>query len=384
MKEKIVQTFRDNSGVSDECARINTQRVYYLALISIPVRIISILLFFTKSNETPVLRTWSRGIIASHVILLIFIVGFFISARKLKRKPQLSTAMRVLQYMVVAVIMSSGIAIVTFDQLVTTNITPFVITSVVCGAVFLIRPLVSCLIFLASYGAYYFYVALTITDQNILLSNRVNGITAVAIGFLLSFILWRYNYTNIVQKRRIESQQKQLEHLAYYDPLTGLPNRRLLNQLIKREFASMERHGHETVLIILDIDDFKKINDTHGHLAGDRILRQLAYLLKDNVRELDTVARFGGEEFVILMPQTTVEEGYATAERLRKRIMEERFAAESETMQITSSFGVSSLREVDSKILEDSFLLADKALYLAKQSGKNRVEKANEKASAPL
>jgi len=211
-----------------------------------------------------------------------------------------------------------------------------------------------------------------------LLSNRVNGITAVGMGFLLSIILWRYNYTNIIQKRRIETQQKQLEQMAYYDPLTDLPNRRLLEKLIKREFSLVQRYEHETVIVILDIDDFKMINDTYGHPVGDNVLRQLADLLKNNVREADTVARFGGEEFIILMPNTSMKEGYDLAERLRKLIMEKRFTIESISLQITSSFGVCSMHDIDSQTLNDWYYLADKALYLAKQGGKNKVEKAFE------
>jgi diguanylate cyclase (GGDEF)-like protein len=377
LERKIAQVFQDNNSVLGECAQINTRRIYYLAIIAIPLRIIDIFLFaFTKSYDTLVLKTWSQGIIASHSVLLVLMIGFFLTTHRLKKRTEPNTTMFVLQYIVVVVIMASGIAIVTFDQLVTTNITPFLLICIICGSVFLIRPLASFMIYVASYMAYYYSIALTITDQQILLSNRVNGITAVGVGFLLSFIIWHYNYTNIIQKRRIESQQKQLEQMAYYDPLTDLPNRRLLEKLIKRELASVQRYGQETVIIMLDVDDFKLINDTYGHQVGDSILMQLADLLQNNVRETDTVARFGGEEFIILMPNTSVEEGYSFAERIRKTIMEKVFSVGSVTLQITSSFGVSSMGDINSQNLEDYYLLADKALYLAKQSGKNRVEKA--------
>lgn len=378
IKGIILKKFHDNSSVLADCAVINTRRIYYLSIIAIPLRIIDIYLFaFTKSYDTLVQKTWSQGIIASHSILLIFMIGFFLTSHKLKNRIEPNATMFVLQYLVMVVIMTSGIAIVTLDQLVTTNITPFLIVCIVSGSVFLIRPLVSFLIYVTSYVAYYCLIGLTITDQHILLSNRVNGITAIGLGFLLSIILWHYNYTNIVQKRRIEVQQKQLEQMAYYDPLTDLPNRRLLEKLVKREFSSMQRYGYETILIILDIDNFKNINDTYGHRAGDDILRQMADLLKNNVRESDTVARFGGEEFIILMPNASVEEGYAYAERLRNLITETRFTIGPIELQITSSFGISSMRDINSQTLEDYYFLADKALYLAKQSGKNRVEKAN-------
>jgi diguanylate cyclase (GGDEF)-like protein len=375
IKGKKIKTFLDNSSVLGECARINIRRIYYLSIIAIPLRIINIFLFvFNKSYDTLVLQTWSQGIIASHSLLLILMIVFFLTTHKLKDRIEPNTTMFILQYIVVVVIMASGIAIVTLDQLVTTNITPFILTCIISGSVFLIRPLVSFLIFITSYVAYYCLIALTITDPQVLLSNRVNGITAIGLGFFLSIILWHYNYTNIIQKRRIEIQQKQLEQMAYYDPLTDLPNRRLLEKLVKREFSSMQRYGHETVLIILDVDNFKNINDTYGHPAGDDILRQLADLLKNNVRDSDTVARFAGEEFIILMPNASVEEGHAFAERLRELIMGKRFTAGPIALRITASFGVSSMRDINSQNFEDYYFLADKALYLAKQGGKNKVK----------
>ena len=378
IKRKIIKKFYDNNSILDESARINIRRIFYLSIIAIPLRIIDICLFSFKENyDTLVLKTWSQGIIISHFILLILMVGFFLTTLKLKNRTESNTAMFVLQYIVVVVIMASGIAIVTFDQLVTTNITPFILVCIISGAIFLIRPLISFVMYVTSYVAYYYSISLTITEQQVLLSNRVNGITAIGIGFLLSIIIWHYNYTNITQKRRIEIQQKQLEQLAYYDSLTGLPNRRFLENLIKREFSLMKRHGYETVIIILDIDDFKNINDTYGHLVGDNVLKQLADLLRNNVRESDTVSRFGGEEFIILMPKTSLEGGYVFAERLRKIIMEERFTVGSLTLRITSSFGVSSLHDINNQALEDADIKKAVKIEL-KQQGKSRDAALNE------
>jgi diguanylate cyclase (GGDEF)-like protein len=283
--------------------------------------------------------------------------------------------MSVLQYIVAVVVMVSGVVIVAIDQLVTTNITPFLLVNIIIGAFFLFRPLVSFFFFLCSYAAFYYSIAFTITNQEVLLSNRVDGVSAVGIGLFLSIILWQYNYTNTIQKKFIEMQQKQLEQMAYYDPLTDLPNRRLFEKMVKREFAAMQRYGHETVIVFSDIDDFKFINDTYGHAVGDEVLKQVAELLKNNVRESDTVARFGGEEFIILLSRASVDEGCAFAERLRKIIMEKTFSVGSLSLKITSSFGVSSLRDVSGKTLENYYYHADQALYQAKQSGKNRVEK---------
>lgn len=383
IREKLLKTFQNNNSVVGESALINTHRLFYLAIIAIPLRFINIFIITSStSHDTKILRVWSQGIIASHFILLLFMIGFFLATLKLRKRTEPNTAVFVLQYLSVIVIMAAGIAIVTIDQLVTNNITPFLLTCIACGTIFLIRPLISFIIYSTSYLTYYLLIALTITNQEMLLSNRVNGITAIGIGLLLSIILWNYSYTNITQKRRIEMQQKQLEQMAYYDSLTDLPNRRLFKKLIEQELASMHRHGHESVVIMLDIDDFKNINDTYGHPVGDEILRQLAHLLNSNIRKYDTVCRFGGEEFIILMPKTSLEGGAVFAERLRKLIMEEKFIVGSITLQFTCSFGVSLLSVNDGQNSENYYFLADKSLYVAKHSGKNRVEIAE--GSLPL
>ena len=374
IKEKAITTFRNHSSVLNDSTLININRLFYLSAIAAPIRVLDIFLF-TADPSVP--KAWSRGIILSHLILLVFYSGVFIVSLHLRKKAQVNLTMRILQYVIPFIVLLSGIIVTAIDQLVTTNITPFLLVSIVFGAVFLIRPLFSALILMVSYLVYYFAIALTITNPQVLLSNRVNGITAVALGFLISAMSWYYNYTNITQKRRIESQQEQLKQMAYYDPLTNISNRHFFNKTIKKEFSAMQRYRYSSVIIIFDLDDFKMINDTYGHLAGDHVLKQVAQLISSNVRRSDTVSRFGGEEFVILAPRISLDEGYALAEKLRKLIAGKAFIAGSTTSHITASFGVSLLQASEDHGSEYYISLADKALYLAKNRGKNRVEKAS-------
>lgn len=354
----------------DECVLTNNRRLFYLADIAIPLRIINILLFLsTDSNDMRVLKIWERGIIYSHLTLLILMIVALLLSMKYRKRTVPNKRMRVLQIFTVVVTLLTGVVIVTFDQLVTTSITPFMLTCIVIGLVFLIRPIVSFIMYLIVYLIYYFMISLTISNPQVLLSNRVNGITAVALGLFISIVLWNYNYFYITQKRCIENQKRQLEQMAYYDCLTDLPNRRFIDKIIEQELSFIKLKGHSSVLVLLDIDNFKVINDTYGHMAGDQVLRQLAKLLKENIRETDTVSRFGGEEFVILMPNTSLEEGYELTERLRKQVVKEKFTINSIEINVTASFGVSRLWNPN-----EYYSLADKALYLAKQRGKNRVE----------
>ncbi|HBL50389.1 MAG TPA: hypothetical protein DDZ65_09135 [Firmicutes bacterium] len=124
----MIKTYHDYGSVLDECALINTRRIFYLAIIAIPLRIVNIFLFaFTSTFDTPVLKKWSLGIIGSHFLLLLFMIGFLIIAKRYKDRTKPNKTMFILQYITAIVIMVSGIAIVVIDQLVTTNITPFIL-----------------------------------------------------------------------------------------------------------------------------------------------------------------------------------------------------------------------------------------------------------------
>ena len=376
LKRRIIMQFHSNTRILDECALINIKRIFYLSLIIIPMRIMNIILF---TSNTSLSRVWQRSIIASHVIILIFWIGLLFIVYSLKNKAQPNTTIHTIQYLAPISIMASGIIIVTIDQLVTTNITPFLLVSIVVGMVFLIRPIISAMIFFSSYIVYYYSIALTITNEQLLLSNRANGTTIVGIGFLMSVIIWHYNYVNITQKHRIQEQQKQLEEMAYYDQLTNLHNRHFFYKVIKKEFSLMKRYGYESIIIILDVDDFKNVNDTYGHLVGDQLLKQLAQLILNNIRESDTIARYGGEEFIILAPRTNLEAGTILANKLKDIIAETPFIINQYVIHITASFGVSPVQLNEGQEFEDFFSIADEALRLAKIYGKNRVEKILDK-----
>ena len=166
----------------------------------------------------------------------------------------------------------------------------------------------------------------------------------------------------------IEEQRKK----AMHDALTGLPNRESYQQRLEQEVQRIKRYGGKLSLMVCDVDLFKRINDSYGHLAGDKVLKIIAKSLQKNLRDSDFIARFGGEEFVALMPETTTSEAKVVAEKLRKKIEESPFNFKKEPVQITVSFGISELAEGES--IEEVFARADKALYKAKENGRNQIQ----------
>lgn len=160
---------------------------------------------------------------------------------------------------------------------------------------------------------------------------------------------------------------------AITDPLTGAYNRRGWSDLGHREVARVHRFRHPMSLIMLDIDHFKDINDTYGHTVGDKVLRNLARTLGECLREIDILGRYGGEEFIVLVPETGRESATSLAERLRKTIAEAPMSTDGDELRITISLGVATLIPDETTSFEELAEKADRALYQAKRTGRNRV-----------
>ena len=162
---------------------------------------------------------------------------------------------------------------------------------------------------------------------------------------------------------------------AETDPLTGLKNRRYFLERGEKLLQSGRRADFPMSIILCDIDRFKRINDTYGHSTGDKAIKKTTRILADNVRDDDLLARFGGEEFIALLPQTDLQAAMEVAERMRSRIEDSQIKVPNSSFNLTTSFGVVEMIGLD---LEANIVRADKALYAAKSHGRNRVEIARD------
>jgi len=164
------------------------------------------------------------------------------------------------------------------------------------------------------------------------------------------------------------------------DPLTGIGNRAAMNQSFEREIKLARRHKHSLAMLLIDVDHFKEVNDNLGHQNGDVTLQQVVKITQDTLRETDQIYRYGGEEFVALLTNTSGTDAKLIAERIRVNIAMSPIALESQDLQCTVSVGVSKL--VDEDDIDSLFKRADDALYVAKGDGRNRVELAKTDAKA--
>lgn len=206
-------------------------------------------------------------------------------------------------------------------------------------------------------------------------------ITAI-IALLFALLTSRLIYFSAIEQSRTEKERlehlvkqrtKEIEILSQIDSLTGLWNRRHLEESLESEFKRAKRYDQELSIIIIDLDHFKNVNDTYGHMAGDEVLRQISFRIKAYQRETDFIGRYGGEEIVVILPETDINTAINVAEGIRMIIEQDPVEFEDELIIVTTSIGVNSLRD-DHENYATLFAEADEALYSAKKLGRNRVE----------
>ncbi len=200
-----------------------------------------------------------------------------------------------------------------------------------------------------------------------------NIICLVGLGTVLSMLTATKFEASL---RRAWDQEQRAAQEARTDVLTGSSNRRHFEEAALAEWGRCKRYGRDAALLLFDLDHFKRVNDQYGHGIGDRVLRRVAALCRDEIRDIDTLARIGGEEFALLLPETDAAQATVLAERLRQRLADERIDTGKGAISVTASFGIAPLLNGDAE-WRQALRQADAALYRAKAAGRNRIELAS-------
>jgi diguanylate cyclase len=383
IKSQVTQILQLHHEFGDRLVGKSFSRLFILSVIATPVSAAHVLVFSGMHLETGAEQQWQRGIMLYHgIMFLLFSVLTWWTRPALKLSVDVQKR---ISRVIHALVLAAGVAVTSIDQLVTPAVTPFLVACTVAGALFIVNPLTALILYSALFGFYSIALTLTQTDPVILTSNLVNGLTACCIAVGLSWILWQQNIRTLQQQDVIFHQQhelelsnRQLELLATRDDLTGLANRRMLQMLAAEEQTLMVRQNTPACLLLLDLDLFKNINDELGHPAGDELLRQLGTLLTQTVRASDRVARWGGEEFAILLRNSDANQGLQVAEHIRAFIEQHHFELPNQAgvhheIVMTASIGVAQLDAKADDMLDQAYRSADMALYAAKAGGRNRV-----------
>ena len=276
---------------------------------------------------------------------------------------------------------SFGIVLSIASQRVLPSATMYVIGCVFAGTLLLIRPSTMALIHGVSYMVFFYLIGLTASTGSALILLRFHGGMAAALGLTLSLVLWRRHTVTELLQRQVQSQnatlalqKTQLETLSQIDSLSGLLNRRAFTAQADIALSRARRDGLPLAAVMFDLDDFKRVNDLHGHLAGDVVIKFMAEVIQSSVRESDLAARVGGEEFMLLLPATNAQAAMGVAEKIRQRIEQSAVAATPAlALRVTSSAGVAAWTPAQMANFEDLYAAADHALYAAKHAGRNQV-----------
>lgn len=368
-------------------ATIETLRRFRVALfVLLPIHVVLTgwFFFYQPPPDRPELQVWAHSL---HVLqawqaLVLLFFGLFVQ-RYLRRHEKASPAGVFLQVLLCISYLLFGVLAALLDARVGHGIATFLIICQGVAILSLMRPLFAVGMFGMAYLVFVHLLQATVGDSALMASLHIQTLSTVLISLLLSLFMW-HQYTRAVLLRRQLSlsnaallrKQQELEILAQRDALTGLYNRRQFTTLAELELARAERIPGGIGLLMVDLDFFKRINDQYGHPAGDEVLRQVATLLSAGVRSTDLVARMGGEEFIVLLPHTNLENALAVAEKLRKTLRDRPLLVQGVQLPVTASFGLTWLAENQKGLLQSLYAAADQALYSAKHGGRDRIEVA--------
>ncbi|MCF4151480.1 diguanylate cyclase [Dethiosulfovibrio sp. F2B] len=217
-------------------------------------------------------------------------------------------------------------------------------------------------------GKYQYIVLLTVQSEK---EDVVRGLEAGADDYVVKPFDSQELRMRLSVARRILELQDKLAFFANHDQLTKLLNRHALFERLSGEMARSDREGTPLTLGLLDLDHFKRINDTYGHLAGDRVLRSIAKILCRELRPYDVIGRYGGEEFVMVLPGASSEEGYRILDRIRERIGDRPLKLDDDRVELTVSMGLAEYRQ--GMTMDGLIARADEAMYRAKDAGRDKV-----------
>ncbi|GAA4419591.1 GGDEF domain-containing protein [Acidovorax lacteus] len=375
--KQTLQRWRDEDRlVLDAACQRNLQVLGVAAWAMVALNLLHVAVFAVLSFDDPVQAAWARQIAWAHagMALVMGAAGFWTrSAARQHHAPGL----RYVPILVCAAVLCWAVLLTVFDQAIGSHINAFINAAMGVSIVFLLRPVVVVALLALGWAALAWALGSAIQDPAVLATHRMNAASASGLASLVSVLLWRrWAQTELLQRAltasnaELERQRSDMEALATRDPLTGLLNRREWVRLTEQALLRAQRQGAPLSLLMVDLDHFKAVNDVHGHSAGDDVLRLVASTMADTVRQTDCLARFGGEEFVLLLPDTPATSALLLAERVRVRLAEAPPAVPG--VHVTASIGVATWSPGQEPALQRLLQQADEAMYEAKRQGRNR------------
>jgi diguanylate cyclase (GGDEF)-like protein len=385
----IRQWWRDSEQVKAAALSVNLERLRAATLFMLLINVVHMWVFHgDMGSASAIWKEWGQRVFWVHALMLVAMALIALWVHRHRHDPaphRITTALPVLTS---ALTLLFGVGVTLVDQAVTPNISAYLNTCAGIAIIFLLRPIHALALFGVAGLLMYWGLRTQSLDTAVVMNNQSNAITASLLAVMVSAMLWRrFTQTELLQRELtatnalLRQQQAELERLAIKDPLTGLINRREFERRAQLELARAQRDGLPVAVVMADLDHFKRVNDSLGHQAGDAVLAHAAHLMATGVRTTDHVCRYGGEEFVLLLPNTTGASATQLADKLRLAQATQPARWQGEPITVTASWGVAATTAGQPVSLDELVRCADLALYRAKAMGRNRVALAD--ASPP-
>ena len=373
--------------VQGEGTMESLRRLRWVACLMVPLHAVLALLLadYTAPPDHPELQAWALTVGRAHWAATGLVALAGLLAHYCLRQTRASGGAIALQVLVSVGYIYFG-AYLSIADLVAhagAGLSSFMLICIMFGVLSLTRPAISVPLYVGTYLVFAFmlrHAPIAPTHNN---SLNIVAFFCPLLALVASVMVWNQFAKAVMLRRQLSrsnqalvAQQRELAFLADHDTLTGLFNRREFMRLAQMELKRAARAGAATHCVMVDLDYFKKINDVHGHPVGDAMLQHVAKLLLGGVRSTDYVARMGGEEFIVMLPDTGRDAACEVAEKLRQLLRSTPLVYLGVVLPITASFGVSGTEPGGGLSIDSLYAAADRALYVAKQLGRDQVQYA--------
>lgn len=363
---------RESDRISPETAVLNIKRFRLMSFVTIPLLLTFALMVGLREVSTDIELRWRQGIVIFDLTMAAMYLLINVALMLVKNQ----NVLQWIQGVAATMLLFLNVMLSIVGQLISPNLTVLMVGLVTLGAVILFRPQTTILVLIPNYLVLYFLLPLTQADPTLVFSNRVNGFVLFVLAGFLNYLFWITKIQSSKQWSVIRDQRSQLEsanhrlyELATTDRLTGLFNRGHMEELLSHKYAHLSGTDKQIILLLLDIDNFKVVNDQLGHPTGDQLLKDVAALLKRHQNERVLLSRWGGDEFMIALLESNEEAGKAMAEGLLPEVESIKAEFEGKTVPVSASFGVAVVKGT----FDAAYQQVDRSLYQAKLQGKGRV-----------
>ncbi|WP_202707807.1 GGDEF domain-containing protein [Sporosalibacterium faouarense] len=372
---KVDITSEHINQINDKIKKTNYKRLLIFSILTTVLEVILIIF-----NDIPVIFKGNGNVFIGKMYLLFHSLILITSSTvlillRIYKKKRSSKIYNFIAETTVLLGMTCMAFIGALDQITIGQITSYITILIICGIAILIKPPKNYLVYSVPHLIFLYLTFRFQENQNILLDIVVNSTMYYICVLLISKVIYENQVEHIVKNIVLEATNKKLEYISNYDFLTNLFNRRYFEDVIKTKITEDKNYEKKEIAIgVMDIDHFKSVNDKYGHKAGDIVLQEVAKIITENIGDTDLTARWGGEEFIILFADKSIESCETIANKIREEIERNDVLFDNSSICVTASFGLTKFEGNTEKDFSNGFKKADEALYLAKKNGRNRIE----------